>query len=444
MINNILLAGISYKKTPIELRERLSFSGNNITDTLLKLKSHKFVDECIILSTCNRIEFYCVTESIEDCLADLNNFIIYENNFPQEYYTTNFYFHYGENAVKHLLRVSSSLDSMVIGEPQILGQVKEQYRRAHEAGTTGLILNRLFHNAFFTAKKVRSETGIGAQAISISYAAVELAKRIFDDLHNRSALLIGSGEMGELAAKNLINAGINELFITSRNYNNAEILAQKLGGRAIRNEELYFQLNHTDIVISATDSVEFIIGPQHLKEALKIRKNEPVFLIDIAVPRDIDPRVEDIENVYLYDIDDLKSVSEENIKTRREKSRKAEDIINQRVDIFIEWLNQLKVFPTIVELKGRFEHIKNIELSKALRRIENTETDSKEILDNLANSIVSKLLHQPITKLKGESSSSLSALYIETLRKLFNLDRSLAIVEDDMDIQLDQDWNKGQ
>jgi len=439
---NILTAGISYKKTPVELRERLGFDSKDPEKSLTELIKYKSVEECLLVSTCNRIEFYAVCENEEECLNDIKNFISETHNISKEELSSHMYTYFGSETVRHLFRVASSLDSMVVGEPQILGQVKEAYKSAHKSGTTSLILNRLFHSAFSTAKRVRSETGIGALAVSISYAAVELAKRIFEDFHKRSAILIGSGEMGELAAKNLINAGISELIITSRNYNNAEILARKLNGRAVKMEEVYYRLNHADIVITATDSVEFIIKPAHLKESLKIRKNEPIFLIDIAVPRNVDPRVEEIENVYLYDIDDLKEISEENIKSRRDRAKRAEEIVNERVQSFNDWLEHLKVVPTIIELKNRFELIKNNELKKALRKIESSEYSKEQVLDNLASNIISKLLHNPVTKLKKEPTSSLSALYVETIRKLFNLETNLSLVEDETDEQIDKNWNK--
>ncbi|NIS09135.1 MAG: glutamyl-tRNA reductase, partial [Candidatus Dadabacteria bacterium] len=296
-----------------------------------------------------------------------------------------------------------------------MGQVKEAYKTARNADSTGLILNKLFHSAFFAAKKVRSETGIGSQAVSISYAAVELAKRIFDDFSQRTCVLIGSGEMGELAAKNLINVGINELIITSRNIDNARLLAQNLGGKAVGMEEVYYHINHADIIITATDSIDYIIKPQHLKEALSIRKNEPIFLIDIAVPRDIDPRIHDFENVYLYDIDDLNGILDENIESRKKSSKKAEEIVNERVERFSHWIEQLKVFPAIIELKNRFELIKNLETDKALRKLENAQGDEKEIIEKMASSLISKLLHSPLSNLKKESSGYSGLIYVDAI-----------------------------
>ncbi len=440
---SILTLGISYKETPVELRERLVFSDRDTAEVLPKLIKNTNIEECIILSTCNRIEIYAVTEDVENAINQIKQFIAEFHNIDVKELSSHYYSFIGVEAIRHIFRVASSLDSMVVGEPQILGQVKESYKIATKADTTGLILNKLFHSTFFAAKKVRSETGIGSQAVSISYAAVELAKRIFDDFTNRTAVLIGSGEMGELAARNLINVGINELIIASRNIENARILAQNLNGKAVRMEEIYYHINHADIIITATDSLEYIIKPIHLKEALNIRKNEPIFLIDIAVPRNIDPRIEELENVYLYDIDDLNGILDENIKSRKQNARKAEEIINHRVIQFSNWLEELKVFPAIVELKNRFELIKNQEVVKAFRKLDLQDSNQREIVENMASAIISKLLHSPFSNLKKQSSTYASSVYVDTITKLFDLQTKLTLVDDESDEQPSQDWNKG-
>ena len=441
---SILTLGISYKETPVELREKLSFNDKDAEQVLLNILTSTDLKECIILSTCNRIEIYAVSEDVETSAAQLKKFMSEFHNVSSDKLSSHFYTFIGTDAGRHLYRVASSLDSMVVGEPQILGQVKDAYKTATKADTTGLILNKLFHSAFFTAKKVRSETGIGSQAVSISYAAVELAKRIFDDFSTRTAVLIGSGEMGELAAKNLINVGINELIITSRNIENARLLAQNLGGKAVGMEEVYYHINHADIIITATDSIDYIIKPHHLKEALNIRKNEPIFLIDIAVPRDIDPRIQELENVYLYDIDDLNGILDENVKSRKQSTKKAEEIVNHRVERFLHWLEELKVFPAIVELKNRFELIKNQEIEKAFRKLNLMDSNQKEIIENMASAMLSKLLHSPLSNLKKESSNYTSSIYVDTLNKLFDLQTKLTLVDDKTDEESSQDWNKGQ
>jgi glutamyl-tRNA reductase len=312
-----------------------------------------------------------------------------------------------------------------------LGQVKQAYKTAASKQTIGLILNRLFHHAFFVAKRVRAETGIGTQAVSISYVAVELAKRIFEDLSKRAVMLVGAGDMAELAAKHLISAGIKDLLIASRNLENAKALAGVLGGKPIKIEEIHYLLKDVDIVIAATGSSDFIIRPQHTREALKLRKNEPMFMIDIAVPRDIDPRVEEIPNVYLYDIDDLKGVLDENMKTRRESAEKAQEIVLQGERIFLKWLDDLKVVPTIIELRKRLDEIRANEVEKALRRFGNLSEKERKIIENMAAGIVGKILHNPLTNLKKESSTSLGALYVHTIKKLFELDREFELLEEE-------------
>src|SRR3990172_3603184 len=273
----VILVGLNYKTAPVEVRERFSFSQSLLEAGLSKLSQQKNVEECLILSTCNRVEVYSVSEFYKVSL---------------DFFSSYLYLMLDQTAVRHLFRVASSLDSMVIGEPQILGQVKEAYRAAHIMRTSGLILNRLSHSAFFVAKRVRAETKIGSQAVSVSYAAVELAKRIFDDLSKRTVMIIGTGDMAEVAAKHLVAASIKDLVIANRTFESAESLAYRLKGKAIRIEEVHYFLRNVDIVITATGSSDFIIRPQHVREALKLRKNEPMFMIDIAVPRDIDPRVE--------------------------------------------------------------------------------------------------------------------------------------------------------
>ena len=430
-MTNIVLVGLSHTNTPVEVRERLSFDKKELPHALSLLHGRNHVDECVILSTCNRIEVYSVTEDTEPCTETVVAFLSEFHGIPRADIDPYVYILHGEDAVIHLLRVACSLDSMVVGEPQILGQVKQAYRAAHDAGATSLILNRLFHYSFSVAKRVRHETNIGAQAISVSYAAVELAKRIFDDLSKRTTLLIGTGEMGELAARHLISSGIKEIVVAGRSESNTRALAAKLGGRPIKMEEVPYFLRYVDVVISATGSSDFIIRKHHLQEALKLRRNEPMFMIDIAVPRDIDPRVEEMENIYLYDIDDLRGVTEENIKERRRRAERAEEIVSHGGRRFMEWLDELKVVPVIISLKRRVEEIKEQELEKALRRLGGLEERQREVVANMASAIVGKILHAPLTNLKRAASTSLGAHYSDTLKELFDLGCKLELDEDD-------------
>jgi len=440
MLRTVVL-GISHKTAPVEIRELFSFSQESLERGVRHLLEKDHVEECVILSTCNRVEIYAVSENIELCLESLKQFLSEFHDIPEENLSPYIYYSIGHMAVRHLFKVASSIDSMVVGEPQVLGQVKESYKIASGQGTTGLILNRLFHTSFFVAKRIRTETGIGSHAVSISYVAVELAKRIFDDLSKRSVMLVGAGEMAEIAAKHLIRAGISDLLIASRQFENAAALSDKLNGKAINYEEVFYHLKDVDIVITATGSQDFIIKPSHVKEALKLRNNDPMFLIDIAVPRDIDPRIEDIADIYLYDIDDLKNVSDENIKTRLDSSHKAEEIILEVEKSFQTWLSGLKAVPAIIDLKKRFELIKDRELEKALEKLEGLSENDKYIIELMASRIIGKILHNPLINLKKESATSLGALYVDSVKKLFELEKQLLILEEEEDEASLQDWN---
>ncbi len=436
----IVAVGISHKTAPVEVRECFSFQEPEFDTGLAELYNKESVNECLILSTCNRVEVYAVSENPDGCAGDVKRFLSEFHGVSEDFLSSYSYTLVGQKAVRHLFRVASSLDSMVIGEPQILGQVKEAFKTASVKGTVGLILNRLFHTAFFVAKRVRSETGIGTQAVSISYVAVELAKRIFDDLSKRTVMLVGAGEMAELAARHLIKAGIRDLLIASRRLENAKALAEALNGRPIRIEEVYYLLKEADIVITATGSSDFIIRPQHVREALKLRRNEPIFMIDIAVPRDIDPRVGEIPNAYLYDIDDLKTVLDENLKTRRRLAEKAEEIVLEGERRFLGWLDTLRVVPTIIGLKRRFEEIKTVEIEKALRRLGSLSDREKRIIESMASGIIGKILHNPVTNLKKESSSFLGYLYVDALNRLFELESEFEFLEESDDETIDKDW----
>jgi glutamyl-tRNA reductase len=442
-MHRIVVVGLDYKSAPVELRERLAFSQSMLELGLEELYSKRSVRECAILSTCNRVEVYAVSDDIEECVESIREFLSDFHRVSLDSFAHLLNISIGHMAIRHLFSVASSIDSMVIGEPQILGQVKQAYKSAVFKQTVGLILNRLFHGAFFVAKKVRAQTKIGAQAVSVSYVAVELAKRIFDDLSKRRVMLVGAGDMGQLAARHLINSGIRDLIIASRRYDNSESLASKLNGNPISMDEVYYFLKETDIVITATGSSEYIIKPHHMREALKLRNNEPIFMIDIAVPRDIDPRVEEISNIYLYDIDDLRGVTSENMESRRENAKLAEDILLRTERNFQRWLNGLKVVPTIVKLRNKMEIIKEAELRKALDKLGRDDERLRSIIESMASGIVGKILHHPLTNLKRESSTSLGTLYMDSMQKLFELDNEFKVFEEEEDEADVKDWEQG-
>jgi len=426
----IIVTGLSHKTAPLEIREGFSIQDDAYEDVLSDLNSRGSILESLVLSTCNRTEIYVVTNDYEACVTEINDSLVNYHNIEEKIIKNHFYSYTNEHAVKHLLRVTSSLDSMVVGEPQILGQVKDSYNLSAKNDSSGIILNRLFQYAFFVAKKVRSKTNIGSLSVSISYLAVELSKRIFDDLSNRAVLLVGTGEMAELAAKNLINSGIKNLMIASRTFENAAELSMELNGTAIKLEEIYYRLKDVDIVITATGSNNYIFKSEHVNQALKLRKNEPMFFIDIAVPRDVDPKVNDIPSVYLYDIDDMQGVLDNNVSSRKESAKEAESIVDNHGDKFINWVDGLKVLPTIVKLRERMESIKRLELERIFGKLDTLNDIQKESINDLVDRLIGKMLHEPITNLKRESSSSLGALYSDTIQKLYNLDKELELIED--------------
>jgi glutamyl-tRNA reductase len=311
---------------------------------------------------------------------------------------------------------------MVLGEAQILGQVKDAYSLAKDLRSTGLVLNQLFEKAFSIAKKVREETGIAERSVSISSAAVELAQKIFDDLENRTVMLVGTGEMAELAAKHLISYGVKTVYVTSRTYDRAVNLARSLNGSALGFDDFKNELYRADIVITSTSAPNFIIKKEMVEQAIQDRKNKPIFFIDIAVPRDIEPDINSLENVYLYDIDDLQIVVSANMKEREKEAENAMNFINQEVTKFNNWIDSLDAVPTIVEIRNKAENIRNEELEKALKKIDNLSEPDKETLRLMSSSMVNKILHKPTIKLKEKTQSEDGHIYLKAIRHLFHLD----------------------
>ena len=422
---NLIVAGLSYKTSPVEIREKLSFSSQEIKKSLKKIVDLPEIYEGIILSTCNRVEIFFSTQEKEKGIEEIKNFLSDYHQIPLEKLTPHLYFYSDQEAIKHVFRVASSLDSMILGEPQILGQLKDAYRNAVECKTTGLILNRLLHKAFFVAKRVRTETNIASSAVSVSFAAVELARKIFDKIDNKKVLLIGAGEMAELVTQHLISNGVKDLFIANRTFERAQSLVKQFGGRAIAFEDISLYLSQVDIVISSINASHFIITPDQTQAALKMRKNKPLFMIDISVPRTLDPRINNISNVYLYDIDDLEGIVETNKQIRKNEAKKAEEIIEKEKLVFLKWLKQQEVTPTIKHLKEKVERIRQKELEKTISKWKSLNEKEKEKLDALTRSIVNKILHDPITYLKNEGIKN--GLSIEEIQKLFRLDEFNAV-----------------
>ncbi len=419
--DQIVLMGLNHRTAPVEVREKLSFSGRNLEPVSLFLEM-PLIREAFFLSTCNRVELLFVSREPEAAIEGAKKIWAEANEIPIAVFEPHLYFFRQREAVKHLFRVASGLDSMVLGEPQILGQLKEAYRRAAERRATGVILNRLLHKTFSVAKRIRSETGIGSHAVSVSYAAVELAKKIFGELKEKTALLIGAGEMAELAAQHLLAQGVEKLIVANRTLARAIELAERFRGEAISLEELEDYLLKVDIVISSTGAPHYILTAEQVRGLMRPRKMRPIFFIDIAVPRDIEPAVNEIENVFLYDIDDLKAVVEENLAYRRKEAARAERIIEEEALKFEAWLEQLEVYPTIVALKQKAEEIRRRELEKTLSHLRGKiDEETAEALEILTKSLVNKILHDPIIYLKNRYHKD-GQQVVDFTRKIFNLD----------------------
>ncbi|MBT8358387.1 MAG: glutamyl-tRNA reductase [Desulfobacterales bacterium] len=419
---DIVLLGINHETASVELRECLAFSEDETADALVLLHKNQFIKEALIFSTCNRVEVLIVTEDRSKGADAAKAFLEEYKKVPAAQFEDALYVYKGDEAVRHIFRVASSLDSMVVGEPQILGQIKEAYRSATLKKTSGVILNRLLHRTFFVAKKVRSETGIGDHAVSISYAAIELGRKIFDTLESKKVLLIGAGEMAELAVEHLIRNRTGEIFVANRTFKRGVELSKKFKGQAIRFEELTNFLKEVDIIISSTGSSDFILRPEQVKMIMPNRRNRPLFFIDIAVPRDIDPKINRLNNSYVYDIDDLKGIVDENIGDRKAEAIKGERIVDEAVIRFREWYDSLDVVPTIVALRSKLEIIAKKEIEKTMQSNSVSGTDSQAI-QRMTDSIINKFLHDPTLVLKGNGIHRDKSVYLDVARKLFRLDK---------------------
>ena len=422
MQHDIHIFGLNHRTADVGVRECFALKDQERFEECVHSLG-RAVDEVLVLSTCNRVEILVVaprgsgvSEKVVDCWAQASGKKGHE-------LAPHVYEHRDLDAVEHLFQVASGLDSMVLGEPQILGQLKQAYKAAVDKAQARVVVNRLLHKAFSTAKRVRTETGIGASAVSISYAAVELAKRIFGEMGDKKAMLVGAGEMAELAATHLVGAGVRSLSVVNRTLSRAEELASRFRGKAYSFAELIERLPEVDIVISSTGSAEPIIRARDIKDVLKKRKFRPMFFIDIAVPRDIDPDINSLDNIYLYDIDDLKEVVEENKAQRQSEAEKAREIIKSETVKFGQWLDSLDLQPTIVDLLTHGEDLARKELKRTLKRLGPDCADEvKDAVETLALSLSRKLYHDPLTFLKRRSQEEGGERFLDLARRMFNLD----------------------
>ena len=413
----LALVGLSHKTAPVEIRERLAFSNDALRSALTSLVDRRRVNEAMILSTCNRVEV--VAESPDDRL--IRDFICEFHQISHDSVSTHLYSYRNVEAIRHVFRVTASLDSMVIGEPQILGQVKEAFRIAMDAGTVGMHLSALMNRAFAVAKKVRSETGISQSAVSVSYAAVELARKIFGDLSGKTVMIIGASKMGELAAKHLRRAGASSVLVTNRTFERPVELAKVFEGAAVPFEHFTDHMTGADIVITSTGAPHFIIGRNLAEQVIHRRKNKPIFFIDIAVPRDIDPAVNQIDNAFLYDIDDLQQVIDANLKERFKEAMRAEQIVDDEVEAFCLKMQTRDVVPTIVQLRDSLEKVRRDEIERNRRHLKDLSPEQQAAVDQITKSIVNKILHPPIEQLKQMAHDPQGADLADLIRKIFNV-----------------------
>ena len=419
----ILNIGMNHETAPIELRECLAKEPANTSLALASMRELPSIKEGLFLSTCNRVEALCTTENTNDARKSIVSLMSRIGDIAENDFSSNLYTFENMEAVRHIFRVASSLDSMAVGEPQILGQIKDAYFQATREKTSGVILNRLMHRAFHVAKRVRTETGISDAAISISYAAVELAKKIFHDLSGKKVLLVGAGEMAELAATHLINHGVESITVANRTFDRAVQIAESFRGDAVSYEEIGYQLFEVDIVITSTASPDYVIHYDQVKGSLRKRRNRPLFFIDIAVPRDVDPKVNDLGNIYLYDIDDLKGVIKVNMAHRQQEAVKAERIVQEEVIKFERWLKTLEVVPTIISIREKAEAIRQTELKRSLGNADHLTPAQIEMIETLTRSITEKIINDPILVLKSKAHRPSKDSYLDIIRKLFDLDR---------------------
>lgn len=418
---NIVVIGVNHKTAPVAIREKLAFSGD-CSGPLMTILAMEGCQECCFLSTCNRVEAIFVSTAPEQTATAVRRFLFVNAALSDAEAIQYSYLHQGIGAVDHLFKVAASLDSMVVGEPQILGQLKQAYREASEHQTTGGILNKLLHKAFSVAKRIRTETNIGGSAVSISFAAVQLAKKILGNLKDKSVLLVGAGEMAELAAEHLVSQGIGRVVVANRTIERAARLAGRFRGTAVGLHELLSQLAEVDILISSTGATDLILRKEEVKPLMRQRHNRPLFLIDIAVPRDLDPGLNDLDNVYLYDIDDLKSVVDINKVEREKEAVRAEGIVAEEVVKFGHWLEGMELAPTITALRQKANAIRDAEVAKTMAALKHLSGGEKRSVEMLANAIVNKLLHDPMMFLKSNDPHENRQDRLAWVRQLFGLD----------------------
>jgi len=426
---NIVVIGLNHTTAPVEIREKLAFSEDRIQHALATLMKHDGICESFILSTCNRVEIYACVQDCECGVDHIKKFLARYHTVPSSILEESLYVHTGEQGIKHLFRVASSLDSLVVGEPQILGQLKDAFDSALDVKATGLILNKLIKKAISVAKRVRTETRISESGVSIGFAAVELAKKIFGNLEGKTAMLLGAGDMAERAARHLQDNGIRSVLVVNRTFDRAVELAREFHGSAVPFEQFSSELMMADIVICSTGARGFLVFPEMVSTAIKERRSKPMFFIDISVPRNIDPRVNDLDNAFLYTIDDLEGIVSLNKEGRAREAKKAEKIVQQEIKTYLQWEQSLDAVPVIVDLREHMEEIRKRELRKALAQLKGITDKQRNVIESMSAAIVNKIAHTPAVVLKKTAAHEDGTEWLSFARTLFNLDGQKRILK---------------
>ena len=433
----LLAVGLSHRTAPDELRETVDFSRKGLDTALAELASRGIGRELVVLSTCNRAEIYAVAET-DETADHIGRFFSDYHDIPHSEVREHLYVHRGPDVARHLFRVAAGLDSLVVGEPQILGQVKAAYAVASDGQFTAALTNRLFHSAFSVGKRVRSETGLGEGAVSVSYAAIALAKKIFGDLKGRAVLILGAGEMAKLTGIHLQSQHVRQITIASRTLQTAQTLAARLEGVAVPWDRVDAALGAADIVVTATGASEPVLTRERVDEPMRSRRNRPLFIIDIAVPRDVEPAVGNLDQVFLYNIDDLRTIVQENLSRRGAELARAEAIVDEEVVKYTAWMQSREIVPTVVALRQRFEAIRRAELQRLEPKLSGLPPEARARIDEVTRLIVEKLLLTPTEQLKSVSDEALIVAYADALNRLFSLaqdkDKGAAAPEEESEV----------
>lgn len=429
---HILAVGLNHRTAPVEIRERFAIAEHALPEALQQLRTTKSVLECVVVATCNRTEIYVVVDRLHMCGLFIRSFMEKFFQIPRQEFTNYLYMYEDDHAIDHLFRVASGLDSMVLGETQILGQVKDSFLLAQELGTTGTWFNMLFKQAITMAKRAHAETSIGETAVSVSYAAVELGKRIFGQFTKKKVLILGAGKMSELTVKHLYANGADEVVVANRTLTRAEQLAAKFNGTACTISEGIARLHEMDIVISSTGADGFVLSMDQLQESMKKRKNRPIFMIDIAVPRDLDPAMAQIQNVFLYDIDDLEGIVESNMEQRRKEAAKIEAMIATEIAAFRNWLKTLGVSPLIYALQQKSSQIHQETMDSLFKKLPDLDEHEAKVIRKLTKSIVNQMLHDPILRIKEMAVEKNSDEALKMFTQIFALEEHLEKAEEEL------------